>query len=66
MARAAPGSVSSRGSDSAVGRVNGWCSIPALEIGVPLEHREVGDPGEPPHVLVDEPEFATELQAEKT
>ena len=36
--------------------------VPALELGVPLEHREVGDPGEPPDALVDQLELAAEVE----
>ena len=46
-ARTRPGSVSSSGSPRRAGAVNGWCiESPALLLLVPLEQREIHDPGE--------------------
>ena len=61
-----PGRCRAARSLSAVGRVNGWCTASQRSrVLVPLEHREVGDPEEPPRVCVDQLELAAEVQPQR-
>src|SRR5579862_7748674 len=40
--------------------------VPALELGIPFQHREVRDPREPPEALVDELQLPSEVEPQET